>query len=553
MPQILTPAGGGRPSRRRRRGVVLAGALAAALSVGAVVAVILVVALGSSGSGHRHGLMESIFQDDQLLVDSPAPTVASTLDTLRSLGVDRVRITVLWASIAPPTQPKGFNATDPAAYPAAAWAPYDRVVALARARGIDVDFNVTAPGPLWAMGHAPNAKYATHYNPSPAAFEHFVAAVGKRFSGSYQPPGSHTKLPRVSYWTVWNEPNQPGWLAPQFRTVSGRPAENSPRLYRTLVDSAFAGLSATGHTTSSDTILIGELAPEGTEGTKTETPIPPLPFLRAMYCVDQSYKPLTGAAATALGCPSGSDTGAFVKAHPALFDPTGFAHHPYSFFLKPSAGFSDPNFVPLSQLSRLETALDSIFSAYGVRRKLPIYLTEYGYETNPPDPFRGVPLAKQALYLDEAQYMASQDSRVQSMAQFLLMDSAPVAGAPKGSVAYWSSFQTGLEFLGGKRKPSFVAYRLPIYVPKPTFAHGASVAVWGMLRPAKNGTEQQARIQYQAGHGAAQTLATVDTNDASGFLNTSVTPPGSGSLRIVWTGPNGKVLRSRAATITQTG
>src|SRR5689334_2217871 len=108
MPQILTPAGGGRPSRRARRGVVLAGALAAALSIGAVVAVILVVALGSSDSGHRPGLMESIFQDDQLLVDSPAPVVTRTLDTLRSLGVDRVRITVLWASIAPAAKPKAF-------------------------------------------------------------------------------------------------------------------------------------------------------------------------------------------------------------------------------------------------------------------------------------------------------------------------------------------------------------------------------------------------------------------------------------------------------------
>jgi hypothetical protein len=139
------------------------------------------------------------------------------------------------------------------------------------------------------------------------------------------------------------------------------------------------------------------------------------------------------------------------------------------------------------------------------------------------------------------------------MAQFLLVDSAPNTTFPKNSVGYWSTFQTGLEFLGGKRKPSFVAYRLPIYVPKPFFARGATVSVWGMLRPAKNGTEQQAQIQYRPRHGAAQTLATVDTHDASGFLSTNVAPPGSGSLRILWTAPDGKVLRSRAATITQTG
>ncbi len=68
---------------------------------------------------------------------------------------------------------------------------------------------------------------------------------------------------------------------------------------------------------------------------------------------------------------------------PALFQATGFAHHPYSFFLPPSATMSDPNFAPLSDLGRLEQALDAIFSTYGASRQLPLYLTEYGYETNP--------------------------------------------------------------------------------------------------------------------------------------------------------------------------
>ena len=99
--------------------------------------------------------MESISQDDQLLLYSPQPTVVKTLDTLRGLGVDRVRVTVLWLALAPDststTRPAGLNATDPAAYSAAAWAPYDRLTRLAAARGIGVIFNVTAPGPLWAM------------------------------------------------------------------------------------------------------------------------------------------------------------------------------------------------------------------------------------------------------------------------------------------------------------------------------------------------------------------------------------------------------------------
>jgi hypothetical protein len=125
--------------------------LAAALAI--VVAGIVVVALlvsSSSGDHPSRGPVDSIFQDDQLLLYSPPQTVAKTLDTLRALGVDRVRATVLWLALAPAatsaTEPSNFSATDPAAYGATAWAPYDRLTRLAAARGIGVDFNVTEIG-----------------------------------------------------------------------------------------------------------------------------------------------------------------------------------------------------------------------------------------------------------------------------------------------------------------------------------------------------------------------------------------------------------------------
>ena len=61
-----------------------------------------------------------------------------------------------------------------------------------------------------------------------------------------------------------------------------------------------------------------------------------------------------------------------MAAHPGLFQASGFAHHPYSFFLAPDKQIGDPNFVPLADLSRLEHGLDRIFTTYGVRRQLPI-------------------------------------------------------------------------------------------------------------------------------------------------------------------------------------
>jgi hypothetical protein len=517
----------------------------------------------------------SMFQDDRLLLYSSTPTVVRTLDTLRALGVDRLRVTVLWSALAPASgsriAPAGFDGTNPAAYPSGVWAPYDRLLLLARARGLGVDFDLTAPGPLWAMRPgAPIAREANHFEPSAAAFERFVIAIGRRYSGRYVPPRAQAPLSRVDYWSVWNEPNQPGWLAPQTAGLGPRAGPGlraglgpragpglraglgpravleSARLYRGYVDGAFAALRRTGH--GRDTFLIGELAPEGDERRGASLPVPPIRFLRALYCTGSSYRPLIGAAATALGCPAGGPSPAFVAAHPGLFAATGFAHHPYSFFLAPQAPMPDVNFAPLSELGRLEHGLDAIFSAYSVSRRLPIYLTEYGYETNPPNPFRGVSPATQAAYLNQAEYMAWSDPRVRTLSQFLLYDSAPDAAYPRGSIGYWSTFQTGLAFLSGKPKPSFFTYALPIFVPDPSFARGTAVTVWGMLRLAPDGTEQRALVQWRSSGGRTdwRTLEFVTTANPSGVLLVRVRLPGSGAVRLAWRSPRGVTDYSRA-------
>jgi hypothetical protein len=552
-------------SERRSRGGAALRALAvvAVCAAGVVSAIALLRApagVSSQSTGAPpaasvpRGPLESMFQDDRELIYSSTPTVAHTLDVLRSLGVDRLRLTILWAAIAPAalsaTRPAGFDAADPAAYPPSAWAPYDRVLELAGARGIGVDFDVTAPGPRWAMAPgAPLATEANHYEPSAAAFGQFVVALGRRYSGRYVPPGAHRALPRVGYWSIWNEPNQPGWLAPQTVTSGGTSSIAAARLYRGYVDAGFAALASSGH--RADTILIGELAPEGDERPGASRPVAPLPFLRALYCVDAAYWPLRGAPARLSGCPADGSRAAFVSAHPGLFDATGFAHHPYSFFLPPASSMSDANFAPLADLSRLEQALDQIFVTYAVPRQLPIYLTEYGYETNPPNPYRGVSPATQAAYLDEAEYLAWRDPRVRTLSQFLLRDSPPDRAFPRGSVRYWSTFQTGLEYVNGAGKPALRSYRLPIFVPVDTFASGGAVTVWGMLRVAPNGTAQLARIQWRPrGHGTYRTLATVTTSDPSGVLTAQVRPPGTGTVRIAWNAPDdGGTIYSRAAPV----
>lgn len=501
-----------------------------------------------------------------MLLYEPTPVVVQTLDTLKALGVDRLRVTVLWHTVAPdaasPARPAGFVASDPADYPADGFTLYDRLVLLARARGLTVNFNVTAAGPLWAMRGPPDRPQRAYvYAPHARDFREFVAALGRRYSGSYVPPAAQRgvlaalgvtlsgALPRVSYWSIWNEPNQPGWLSPQWRTLAGRLVPYSPVLYRGYVDAAWRGLTATGHGPSTDTILIGELAPEGGPGEpvpRVEQPIPPMDFLEALYCVGPSFQPLSGSDAAELGCPASRGAGSFAKEHPALFEATGFAHHPYSFFLPPNVAYTAPQdsgFVPLVSLPRLEHGLDRIFAAYGVDRRIPIYLTEYGYETNPPNPFRSVSLAEQAAYIDEAQYMAAQDPCVRALSQFLLRDSPPDSAFPVGSSRYWSTFQTGLEFVNGAEKPSFAAYRLPLWIPS---VSGRSVTVWGMIRPARS--PQRAVLQWRGASGW-RSLATVTVDGQSRTFTAKVTVPGPGAVRVEWSSPSGRAFHSRAVAV----
>ncbi|MDQ6608000.1 MAG: hypothetical protein M3Z06_15825 [Actinomycetota bacterium] len=491
---------------------------------------------------------ESVFQDDQYLLDSSSGAAIGTMVLLKALGVQRVRVNVLWSSIAPTPdsriKPANFNAANPSDYPAGSFAAYDRLVEFAKLEGLGVEFNITAPGPLWAMAkNSPTSRAANHWEPNASEFLQFVFALGVRYSGAY------AGLPRVNVWSIWNEPDQPGWLAPQSLRIKGREVAQSPRLYRDLVRAGFQGLYYSGHTPARDSILIGELAPEGYETPAVYTAMTPLPFLRDLYCVSNSYRPLRGNAATALGCPRSGSRRQFVAANPDLFRATGFAHHPYYFFHPPNYSAVDPNFAPLADLGRLERALDRSMRAWGVHRRLPVYLTEYGYQTKPPDPYQNVSPAQQATYLNQADYMAWRDPRVRSVAQFLLFDSAPDSRYTPQDFSYWDTFQTGLLYAGGKPKPAFTAYALPIWIPSARFRRGTRVFIWAELRAAPHNRRQSAKIQWRPPSGSYRTLSTVTTTSVRGYLTARVRPPGTGAIRIAWTSARGVRIYSRGVPV----
>jgi hypothetical protein len=498
----------------------------------------------SPGQGLGRNLT-TIFQDQQHLLSNPA----GTLDTFRTLGVTEVRMSMGWSSLAPNptsrTPPAGFAATSPAAYAAAQWAPYDAAVRDATARGMSVYFLLTGPAPLWAAVPAPKGT-ATHnagvYEPSATRFGDFVKAVGTRYDGHYTPPGSSSPLPAVKFWSIWDEPNYGFQLAPQaIGTV-----EVAPYLYRGLLDSAWAALRSTGHT--GDTILVGETAPRGANVPGVANGMVPVRFLRALYCVDSSYRELRGAAAAARRCPTtAAASQQFRSQNPALFDAGGFAVHLYTpgQVGRPDVASpaNEPDYAGLADLSRLQSALDRVRAIYGVSAQLPIYNTEFGFQTNPPPSTCGCVFltpASAAYYLNWAEYIEWRDGRVRSDAQYLLYDAPGPPAHPNES-----GFSSGLLFLSGTPKVSYAAFRLPLYLPVTSARRRQALEVWGFVRPAvyaqrDTGSVPPVAIQFQPGsHGAWKTVRTVTVTGSASTFEVPVKFGASGSVRLSWTYPKG--------------
>jgi hypothetical protein len=537
-----------------------------ALGLGVLVALIgaAAVALVVAGCGSdkprptaqvpaRTRPLETIFEAQSELSVSPGPT----LDILKRLGVDRVKVFMPWSYLAPDplshTRPH-FDATSPAAYPAAGWASFDAIIRAAAERHIGLDVALEAPTPLWATGPgippgtAPG--FLGAWDPSPKEFGMFVRAVATRYNGHYTPPGQSSPLPRLDFWSIWNEPNYGQQLAPQ--AIDSSTVEVSPALYRRLLDAAWGALQATGH--GRDTVLIGEIAPRGqTVGDQPGnfSGMVPLRFIRALYCVDASFHPLSGTAATARSCPSTpAGSAAFVHEHPGLFEAAGFAFHPYPQGFAPNVRTPDePDYADLPQLGALEHTLDAAIAAYGSHVQLPLYDTEFGYQTNPPETgiARAVTPAQAAAWANLAEWMSWRDPRVLSWDQYLLAD--PPAGQ--------SHFDTGLNFSSGAHKALFDAFRMPVYLPSETGKSGQPLEVWGCVRPAHyvhSRRPQVANVQWKpASGGSFKTIKHVDLTDPYGYFDTRVTFPGSGLVRISWSYPRsqgGDQIHSRTVQVT---
>ncbi len=482
------------------------------LVLGAALVALLLLPSLPAHAGQRQ---ESVFMDDNLLLYRGPDRSDKTLDELKALGVDRVRVSLHWRAIAP--EHRSSRKPRPLRYPEGNFAPHDHLLRAARARGIGVLVNVTGGAPLWATGKRAGKRVSLQYKPDPVEFQRFVAMLGRRYDGR--------RHPRIITWSIWNEPNQGALLQPQWE--DGEMA--APRIYRDLVRAGLRGLEASGH--GDDVVLIGETAPRGTDRRGLRSSIRPGPFLRELFCLDVDLLPaeLDGCDFDAAG----------------RMEVSGFAHHPYSVVSPPDEPDPNPDDMTLADRDRLVRLLDAAASHGRLPTALPVWYTEYGYQTLPPDPIRGIALADQASWLVKAERMTFNDDRVFAHTQFLMLDDVPRRNRPRSSRYYWSTYQSGLRFADGRRKPAYDAYRLGLDAP-PRVPAGQRLRLWGFLRAAPNGQPQRVQLELKASGSDAFVPVgpPVDVFDPHGYFEVEPPEQRTGTYRFSWRG-----LRSNAVGV----
>jgi hypothetical protein len=301
-------------------------------------------------------------------------------------GTQLIRVNLWWSGpgIRVATR-KPRRPTDPND-PAYNWDTYDRTVRFSIVNGMQPIFSI--------VGTPPWANAARGWNVAPTNVQDlrsFAAAAQRRYSGSFV-NADWVTLPRVSLWMAWNEPNNPVFLKPQFRRSGKSWSIQSGRDYAKMCNAIVQGIKSVQRTSK---VACGATAPRGNNNPNSSRP----------YNGSAAETPLTPPPLGARGQPATA--------------------------------------VTLGNINVLVAELDRL---YGKRVRL--WVTEYGYQTNPPDRTVGVTSSKQAIYLTQATTYARRHPRIDIFLWFLLRDEARLGG-----------WQSGLTTVTGKRKPSFNAFR----------------------------------------------------------------------------------------------
>jgi hypothetical protein len=262
--------------------------------------------------------------------------------------------------------------------------------------------------PSWANG----GRRAFFAPKDPNDLRGFAKAAATRYSGDFVPAGKEDALPAVKYYLAWNEPNNPVFLRPQFKKIGKTYVVQSAIDYAKICKAVYAGVhSAVGNKAK---VACGATAPRGNNQARSSRPsVTPLVFLAAL------------------------------KKRGARFD--AYAHHPYYGNPSESPATRPPAKTAVT-LGNIGDLLSLLKRLYGPSKHL--WITEYGYQTKPPDRSFGVSWQKQAQYMQQAYAIARKNPRIDMMLWFLLRDERRI---PNG-------WQSGLQTASGKKKPAFKTF-----------------------------------------------------------------------------------------------
>lgn len=373
-----------------------------------------------------------------------------------------VRVGVQWSAIAPKRLPKrGFNQSAPGNryY---SWSGIDAVVRNLAGKRFAILIVITG-APRWAEGaHRRRGAPAGTWKPSAPAFGRFARAAAARYSGHFPDPlrpGHH--LPRVRYWEAWNEPNLSYYLTPQWTRSKHGYLPSSPGIYRALLNAFYASVKRVSQhnvVVGGATAPFGDLSPSARNNSRMQ----PVPFVEHLLCL-RGKKRLTRTRCR----------------HPAHLDVLD--HHPYDIAspYQHAVNSGDVSVPDMGKLIRLLRAARRERTVLPAKAKH-AWATELAWVSRPPNR-HGVPLGRQARYLEEALYILWR----QGVATACWLALADDSGS--------SGLDAGLYFASGRPKPAARAYRFPFVVVvkkhQPTRVWVRSPAA-GVLR-----------IQRRHGHG----------------------------------------------------
>jgi Glycosyl hydrolase catalytic core len=371
------------------------------LAAGTVAASATRDASSASKSSNATRMLVGFYDDAQVYGNT---TWAFT--QLRTLRAGVVRMTLDWSSVA---RRRPTRAADPAdaAYN---WTAIDKAVTEADLKNVPVVLAIYGT-PRWA-GPARNRLPRRVLD-----LRLFATAAALRYSGTYtvkeQENEPERTLPAVRRWLAWNEPNNPVFLRPQWKMVARKWRNQAAYDYAKICSSIYAGVMATR--LAGQRIACGATGPRGNDAPRSSRPsTSPLVFMRWLR------------------------RAGLKRMH-------AFAHHPYYGHRseKPTTKSKSKKAVTMGNIGDLIKTVNRLWG-----RKVRVWVTEYGYQTNPPDRLFGVSYRNQARYMQQAIAMAKKTRRIDMFVWFLIKDEGRLSG-----------WQSGVVTRRGARKPSYRAFQ----------------------------------------------------------------------------------------------